>query len=349
MQRMRVKQFQSFLIVLTSLIGLAQILPVQAADKGLTNDVGFSVAAKLPKNQIDPQHSFFDLKMTAGKTQRLQAVVYNATNRDIQIQTAVHTAYTNSNGIIEYITPAKTFDPSLKYRMADLIKIQGNTTITVPAGGSKMVTATVKMPKQPINGVILGGWYFKRLDQKVTGRVKGTMAVTNHYSYVIGTKLTEGQVPAPHLILDKVQGGMSNYHRGIFPYLRNVSAVIVPDLVTATTITEKSSGRVVKTAKQRNVQLAPNSVYRYPILTGETPIKAGKYHLHMTVKNSQHQWRFDKDFIISPQAANKVNNQSVDDAGIRPVWLVVFGALGMLVLGLVGVWIWLFIRKRRQG
>ena len=106
--------------------------------------------------------------MTRGRQQQIQTTIYNVTNADIKVQTAIHTAYTNGNGIIEYVTPTKSYDPSLKYRMDQITKIQGPTTITIPANGSKVVTATVTMPKQAVNGVILGGWYFKRVANKVT-------------------------------------------------------------------------------------------------------------------------------------------------------------------------------------
>ncbi|BDZ31922.1 DUF916 and DUF3324 domain-containing protein [Lactiplantibacillus sp. WILCCON 0030] len=320
-----------------------------ATSTNKSNNIGFSVAAKIPDNQLNKKNSFFDLKMTKGQSETLQTTVYNVTNQDIKVRTAIHTAYTNENGLIEYVTPTKTFDQSLNYKMSDLTTIQGAKTITIPANSSKVVSAKVQMPNRNFNGVILGGWYFKRVDQKVTSDVKGTMNVKNQYSYVIGLKYTVGQVPTPKLKLAKVTVGMSNYHRGIFPYLRNTSVVIVPNLKMATTITSKNSGKVVKTAKKSNVQLAPNSVYRYPMLTGKTKLQAGKYHLKMVVKNSDHKWVFEKDFTITAQAAKRVNEKSVDNSGINVIWFIVFGALGMLILVLLGLWLFFFIKKRRQN
>ncbi|KLD57187.1 hypothetical protein WP50_35650 [Lactiplantibacillus plantarum] len=71
-------------------------------------------------------------------------------------------SYANGNGIIEYVTPTKSYDPSLKYRMDQITKIQGPTTITIPANGSKVVTATVTMPKQAVNGVTVSDTHLKR-------------------------------------------------------------------------------------------------------------------------------------------------------------------------------------------
>ncbi|MCM8608879.1 MULTISPECIES: DUF916 and DUF3324 domain-containing protein [Lactiplantibacillus] len=314
-----------------------------------SNDIGFSVAAKIPSNQLDQHQSYFDLKMTPGRQQKIQTTIYNVTNAEIKVQTAIHTAYTNGNGIIEYVTPAKSFDPSLKYRMSQLTTIDGPKTVTIPANGSKVVTATIKMPKAAFNGVVLGGWYFKRVSNKVTGHVKGSMNIANQYSYVIGLKYTMGKLPAPQLKLDTVTAGMQNYRRGIFPQLRNVSAVIVPKLTLKAKLTSKNSGKVVKTFSQKDVQLAPNSVYKVPILTGTNRLQAGTYHVHLVAQNQDHRWVFDKDFVISTAAADKYNQASVDNSGINVGWFILFGALGMLIVGLIGVLIFLKIRKRRRA
>ncbi|ETY73262.1 DUF916 and DUF3324 domain-containing protein [Lactiplantibacillus fabifermentans] len=350
--------WQKILLVGALVMGLQLVQPALAAKNSSSSNsssvaqsgsIGFSVSAKIPDNQIHKKNSYFDLKMTKGKSQVLKTVIYNTTNRDIKVQTAIHTAYTNTNGVIDYVTPAKTYDSSLLYKMSDITKLQGAKTVTVPANGSKVVSAQVTMPNKNFNGVILGGWYFRRADDKVTGTVKGSMNIKNQYSYVIGLKYTEGTVPSPKLTLEKVTAGMENYHRGIFPYLRNTSATIISNLTMNTTVTSKNSGKVVKKEKKQNVQIAPNSFFKYPLLTGSTKLQAGKYHLHMVVKNSEHRWVFDKDFTISEATANEYNKKSVDNAGINIIWFIVFGALGMLILVLLILWLFFFLKKRRQN
>ena len=331
-------------------LGLSVSLPAKAAkhSQGTQGNVGFSVAAKIPKNQINKKNSFFDLKMKKGQTETLRTVIYNSTNKDMKVQTRINTAYTNTNGSIEYVSPKTNYDSSLKYKMSDLTKINGTKTVTVPANGSKTVSAQVTMPSQQVNGVILGGWYFKRVDDKVTGSVKGAMNMKSQYSYVIGMKYTSGQTPKPNMLLGNVKAGMINYHRGIIAELRNPTAVMIPNLTTKTTITSKSNDQVVKKATRKSVQMAPNTRYDYPILLGDAKLQAGKYHLHMTVKNSDHEWTFDKDFTITAAAAKKYNKASVDNNGISIWWLIGLGALGMLVIVLLVLWLIFFVKKRRQ-
>ncbi|KRO27998.1 DUF916 and DUF3324 domain-containing protein [Lactiplantibacillus fabifermentans] len=335
---------------LVALVGLISFSSGQIQAANVTNNVGYTVKATLPANQINAKNTFFDLRIHAGQTETLRATIYNQTNRDIKVKTAIHTAWTNANGTIDYTNTTNTYDSSLQYPMSTLTKIQGAQTLTIPANGHQVVHATVRVPQTSFNGVILGGWFFKRVDQKVTGTVKGASNIRNAYSYVIGLKYTLGKLPAPTVKLGSVGAGTFNYHRGIIVNLRNPRAIMIPNLTTQTTITNRQTQQVVKKQTQKNVQLAPNTVYRYPLLTGQTALKAGRYHLHMIVKNSSHRWVLDRDFTISASQAKQANAAIGDHQGLS-VWLVLaLGALAMLILVLL---IWLIIvlirRHKRQN
>ncbi|WP_125580252.1 DUF916 and DUF3324 domain-containing protein [Levilactobacillus cerevisiae] len=313
------------------------------------NNIGYNVSAELPKNQINKQNSFFDLKMKSGQTETLKVRVNNISNQDITIKTAIHTAWTNSVGHIDYINPTKSFDPSLRYKMSDISRIQGKKTLTIPAGKSRVVSAVVKVPKSSFNGVILGGWYFKKVDNKVTGNVKGATNIRSEYSYVIGMKYTLGKVPVAAMSLGRVAAGLSNGHQAVFANLRNTSAVIIPNLKMDTTITNRDNNQTVKHLKQSNVQTAPNSVYKYPMLFENTTLKAGNYHLHMVVKNTDRTWVFDRNFTITKAQANKYNHESVDNQGMNIWLLIALGALAMLILILLILLIIYLIRRRRRN
>ncbi|WHQ54917.1 DUF916 and DUF3324 domain-containing protein [Lactiplantibacillus plantarum] len=335
--------------ILVMISGLAAVVPAQAANTDTSNNIGFSVAAQTPRNQIDKQATFFDLKMTAGQTQTLQTRIYNTTNRDIRVAMGIHTAYTNSGGAIEYVTPAKKYDASLQYRVDQLTKIKGPTTVTVPANGSKLVSAQTTMPTKDFNGALLGGWDFKRVDQKVTGEVKGATNISSEYSYVVGIKYSLGTAATPVLKLSDVAAGMVNYHRSIVVTLRNTAAVMIPRVTMKTTVTAKDSGKTVVKATKQGVMLAPNTTFNYPLLLNKQKLQAGTYHLHLVAHNSAHKWTFDRDFKISAATAKTYNQDTVDDNGISIWWLIGLGALGMLIVVLLILWLVLFLKKRRQS
>ncbi|MDV2575523.1 DUF916 and DUF3324 domain-containing protein [Lactiplantibacillus plantarum] len=278
------------------------------------NNVGFSVAAEIPKirfiNKI-----LFDLKMASGQQQTLRTVIYNVTNKDIKVRTAIHTAYTNTNGTIEYINPAKSYDQSLKYRVSDLATIQGERTITIPAEGSKTVAIKVKLPKQPVKWRLVG-WMVKRVDDKVTGVTEKSINVKNEYSYVIGLKLSSGKLPIPNLCLGPVKAGLNNYHRSIIVALRNPVARIIPNLKIRTVIINKRHQKVIIKNTKTGVMMAPNTVFKAPMPLGSQQLQPGDYQLQMTVNNQRHHWRFKRDFHISMTAAQKYNHESIDNKGL---------------------------------
>lgn len=340
---------RGWLVILAAIsLAFVGMFSTEITAHAAANNVGYNVSAKLPNNQINKQNSFFDLRMNSNQTQKLQVRVYNVTNEEINVKTAIHTAWTSAAGTIDYVNSAKSYDSSLRYKMSDITKIQGKKTLTIPAGSSRLVTAEVKIPKTSFNGVILGGWYFQRTDSKVTGNVKGAGNLKSQYSYVIGMKYTMGKVPNPSMSLGKVGAGLSNYHRGVIADIRNTTSVIIPNLKTATTITNRDGGEVVQKAKQENVQMAPNTTYSYPMLYGKTALKAGHYHLHMVVKNTDHEWVFDRNFTITQAQANNYNKNSVDNTGINIWLLVALGALGMLILVLLILLIIYLIRRKRR-
>lgn len=328
------------------LIGLMTVKIVYAANT--PDNIGFSVSAQIPSNQINQGHSFFDLRMSAGQHQQLKTVIYNTTKRDLKVKVGIHTAYTNNNGIIEYVTATKKFDKSLKYQLGKLTKIIGPTTVIVPANGSKTVEAEVHMPDRGFNGVMLGGWYFERIDEKVTSEVTDSMNVHNQYAYVIGMKYTMGKIPKARLLLDSVKPGLENGHQSISSYLRNVSAVIIPDVTLDTTITNRKNEKVVKNIKKSNVQLAPNSLFKYPVMLNDPGMKSGNYHLKMVAKSKSNRWVFEKDFTITVAEAKKYSRTSVDNQSFKVFLWVLVGAIGMLVLGLVVLGI-VYSVKRRIG
>jgi len=346
---MTVKQ-RLFVIVslgLGLLFGTVRESMVVQAAKSTGNNVGYSVSAVLPENQITREHSFFDLKMVSGQQQTLKVRIYNVTNRDIQIETGIHTAYTNDNGVVEYLATAEQFDTSLKYQLGKLTQIKGESTVTVPANDSKIVEAQVSIPKTTFQGVMLGGWYFKRVDEKVTSEVKEAMNVHNQYAYVVGIKYSLGQAPQPKLTLSTIKPGLVNHHQSTIAELRNTTAVMIPDISLKTTVVDRSTHKTVKTVKKTNVQMVPNTTFYYGFLTGTDSLKPGSYHLRMIANNKAHRWVFEKDFTVTKAEVKQVARKSVESNSLNPLWLVVVGAIGTLIVGGLSGWL-IYVIKRRS-
>ena len=123
---------------------------------------------------------------------------------------------------------------------------------------------------------------------------------------------------------------------------------MIPRVTMKTVVTAKDSDKTVVKATKKGVMLAPNTTFNYPMLLNKQKLQAGTYHLHMVATNSDHKWTFDRDFKISAATAKTYNDDTVDDNGISIWWLIGLGALGMLIIVLLVLWLVLWLKKRRQ-
>ncbi|BDZ31027.1 DUF916 and DUF3324 domain-containing protein [Lactiplantibacillus sp. WILCCON 0030] len=327
------------------LAGLAMGQGVRAATKSgrviPTNDTGYSVVVKLPSQQIESKKALFDLRLVAGQSQTLQAVIYNSTDYDMKIAMAIRTANTTASGRIGYMKSAQPAEPTLRYRLTDLAKLAGPKMVIVPANSQKLVTARIVLPQTDFQGVILGAWCFKPVNADGTTPQKKARGKRSE----VRLKLTVGQVPTPNVKLLNVKAGSYHSHQAVYPVLENSTATIISHLTVQTTITAKKSGKVVKRWRQSSVTLAPNSTFSPAIILRKAGLKPGDYQLKMRLHNRDHRWVVQRDFKLDATTAEKVNADAIKRSGIGGHWLVLFAMAVVFIVGwLVMVW-----RKHRRN
>ena len=66
------------------------------------SEFNFAVDFELPANQIDKNKTYINVRMEPGKTQEIPYTVFNRTDKSVIVETLIHSATTNSNGVIEY-------------------------------------------------------------------------------------------------------------------------------------------------------------------------------------------------------------------------------------------------------
>ena len=66
------------------------------------SEFNFAVDFELPANQIDKNKTYINVRMEPGKTQEIPYTVFNRTDKSVTVETLIHSATTNSNGVIEY-------------------------------------------------------------------------------------------------------------------------------------------------------------------------------------------------------------------------------------------------------
>lgn len=118
--------------------------------------------------------------MEPGKTQEIPYTVFNRTDKSVTVETLIHSATTNSNGVIEYGESKSKFDETLSYDMKNLAKTVGE--ITVPPQSAVTETLSLKAPEKELAGVVAGGITFQEKKENVSN--KSTVGVVNQFSQV---------------------------------------------------------------------------------------------------------------------------------------------------------------------
>ncbi|EAH0768589.1 DUF916 domain-containing protein, partial [Listeria monocytogenes] len=222
------KSFLSLLFIIPLLVTCSNFTEVRAAE----GDVGYSVQAHIPANQIDKRQTYFDLKMQPNQKQTVEIDVMNSSNEEIQVEAAINYASTNRTGVIDYTKNDLTKkDKSLEYPLPELAKIPDDQKLlTIPVNGKKTVQVMIEMPAESIDGVVLGAVEFKKKNTKETKKTKG-VSLKNEYSYIVGMQLAESDKQVkPHMNLLSIKPALLNYHTAIVANLQNDQPVILENL-----------------------------------------------------------------------------------------------------------------------
>lgn len=306
--------------------------------------VQYSVNKVKNEKEIDPESSYFDLQVKPGDELTIQAVIYNAEDKDINVQQEAYTTFTNSNGEISYTSALKPdeYDKSLKVKFSDIAKVDTENPQPVAANGEAKVSMTLKIPDDAKDGVILGSWYFEKKDQvKKDEQAASGISINNKYSYAIGVKITvDKEIEKPNLNLLGAAAGLNNYRKVVNVSIQNDQPAIVSKLTFDASVTKKGSKKVLYKNDKGEVTMAPNSHFDYPLFLGDQKFKPGKYTLHLTAKTSDSKWKakswsWDKDFTISSKQANKVNQKAINDPKPKlSIWWVV-AAIGLSAIVII--------------
>ena len=334
----------TFILLLTTLFGA---LPLGVhADEG---NVGFSVRAVLPDNQVNSDVTYFDLRMTPSQQQTIQVEVINDSSEETTFDVNVNQAYTNQNGFIDYEKPDGVFDESLKYPINDVVKYEKE--VTVPAKASKLVDVEITMPAEEYDGQILAGI------QVVKDPNRGedtTGQITNLFAYVIGLRLTETDVAVQReLKVDGVSGDVAFGTSAVVATMINPTMDAIGKLNYEGIVYQK--GKKDSTTEEfsyvgKEMSMAPNSVYDFAIDLGKNEMASGDYVLELQVSDAKDNvWNFTEEFTVTAKEAKAINQIVIPTApnGGMPGWFAIVAgvAAGLVVFGLL----LLALRKRKKA
>lgn len=315
-------------------------IPAQHAQAEETNS--FSVKAILPDNQASSV-TYFDLQMSPKQKQTIIVELTNQSDEEITIEAVANTAVTNDMGYVDYSIPNTKPDKTLKYPFADIVT-ESAKEVTLKPKETKPWTATIQMPADEYEGIILGGLHFQeKQDDNEKKKAEEDVQIKNEYAYVIGVKLTEIPVVVePELELNDIQPTTKNYRNVVEFNLQNTKPTLVGGLSVDAKIYKKGDEEVLHESKRTDLSMAPNSNFDYSVDWENEKLKAGDYKLHVVAKTADDKWEWTENFTISGDDAKKANDKAL---GLEKdyTWMYIVGGVLLLLLIITATY---FIGKR---
>lgn len=287
-------------------------------------ELRFSVETEIPENQIDKTKTYFDLMMKPDQEQILKVRAANSTDENLVIDVSVKSATTNSNGVIEYGESLTALDKSAPADLSEIIQLKdGGESVELPAKSEK-VDETKDKQKENTNG----------------------LAIENRYAYTVAVLLRENEtVVQPELSLEKVEPTQRNARSVISATLLNHEAAYLQSMKVTANVKNKKTNNVILEKEQEDMQMAPNSIFNFPIPYEENEMEAGTYVLAMTVEGSGKKWQFTKEFTISKEEAKTFNEK---DATVKKTESkLIYLLIGLLLLLLI-ICLFIILRLKKQ-
>lgn len=321
-------RYLKFFILMCMWILLCSAIPVLAKE---SSEVEFAVKAVIPDNQTDQDRTYFDLMMKASQKQTIEVEIWNLTDQEIQIETQIHSAATNGNGVIEYGGRNVMPDENLPHQMEEIVTC--DELVTVAPNDITLLKLNIQMPKEKYKGILAGGIIFKMAGDDEIEQIESTdgFAIQNTYSYVIGIVLRESKKELkPELVLNDVFYGEKEGNMIISANIQNIMAAYVNDLEVDARITRKGTkGTLYQTTKE-NMRMAPNSGLDFQIDLKGTSLNEGEFTLYINASTTEKGWNWEKDFTIGSDIAPAEEPHAYDEKNTVYLWL--FAAVPILLL-----------------
>ncbi|BDR57329.1 DUF3324 domain-containing protein [Xylocopilactobacillus apis] len=306
-----------------------------------------------------------------GSTVRTTVLITNQSKKERSFRISAYTGSTNDSGGITYSVLKPTMDSSQKIDFRSLFP-NNDVIVKNPSSdvnnGQVAVSLVAKIPNKEFKGTILGGINVKAYDP-TEKQSKKQQSLVNKFSYVIpvifnincsyehneftgkDTLRLGNVVPQVEMIGRNAQANMQ-------VSVSNTKPGIISNFRTHTVITKKDNSKMRTVADTESNQMAPNSVWKYPVKWGDQAIQSGTYHITMKIRvdgdtpvpdktsvNKKYDYKMEKDFTITGAQADQLNRQM----GIKPNYLWLWILLGVLAVLLIILVVWYFARRTKKN
>ncbi|EPH96836.1 hypothetical protein D920_02001 [Enterococcus faecalis 13-SD-W-01] len=341
-----------FTIFISSLI-LTILSQINLMEADAASGAGFTMQAVIPENQRTDV-TFFDLLVQPNLEQELSIIVQNLEEHPITVVVSPNDSFTNNNGLIEYTKriAGDEYVHSSALRFSDVV-VDEEIEKEIPALEEAEFQFTIQMSEESYKGTVLGGFYATRTDEQeaeVTEVSQG-MSIQNKFALVLGIRLQEEEELSvlPDLELAGAGASLSDGLGRIHANLNLKQPTILTQMNVEARVYKDGELRYERSAE--NQQMAPLSNYNFQIPVSEDGIIPGDYVMRVAASTEEHQWDFEKEFTITVDDANNVNDQSLlsDQLRQRDLMRYLLMALIALVVLLTGIIIWILVKRKKSS
>ncbi|MBO0454755.1 DUF916 and DUF3324 domain-containing protein [Candidatus Enterococcus murrayae] len=309
-------------------------------DKKNRDTMGFTVETVLPSNQVDPSRSFYFLKVVPGEVQRVQLKITSTRKEARTVKVSLNDAVTSSEASIDYGVDKPELDDTLKNPVTAIVKVPEEfKEVTVENYEEKTIELEITPPQEAFAGIKLGAVRLIGIPNSSESKKTGLKVETG---YTIGMVLTEDATQynsGGELHFKNADVLLSNGSKVVGISLQNDQPKMIDQLKMSVKIRKKGSDKVLYEKKGEDLSVAPNTHFTYQVPLGLENVEAGKYSVEIVAQNEEKTWKWTKEVSITNDAANKLNEETVDKV-ITPSWvpiatIVLAAALLVLVIALI--------------
>ena len=317
-----------------------------------------------------PDNLWYD-NVKPGSKIPVSVLITNQSKESRNFQVSAYTASTNDSGTITYSLVKPKMDSSQKVDFRTLFK-NNEVNVKVPGkdtnNGQVAVTLIAQVPNNSFSGLVLGGLNIYAYDP-TNKQKKSQTSLVNKFRFVIpvafevNTSFEKQRVKKQDALkLEAVVPYVETQGRdnvvNVKAGIHNTKSATVGNFQTYAAVTRKGEKKIQATASTEANQIAPNSVWNFPILWGDQGVKSVTYHITVKfrstnngpVKNTtpvskKYDWKLEKDFTITGAQANQFNRQ----LGIKPNYLWLWITLGVLLAILIILLVWYLARRTKKN
>ncbi|EHZ0460790.1 DUF916 and DUF3324 domain-containing protein [Enterococcus faecalis] len=316
------------------IISLLSLIGFSLTGVATENQADFSVNAEQSAYQVDKSKTYFDLSLPVNEAVPLVIHVTNNSEEAIEVAGELSPATTNINGVVEYGKTQNQLTSSVPFDITKVASFEKEKQTIAPKQTVDFVV-NVSVPTKDYAGVVAGGITLRDVTEEKTSD-ETTGMFKNKFAYAIALLVHGDKKPVENAVmLKEVTPTQVNSRNVVSAAIENKTANYINKVSIEASVTD-ASGKEVLSEKKEDMQIAPSSLFQFPIYYEKQAMKAGKYTLTMTVRSEKQEWQLKKSFTITEEKATALNKTDVSKKKeSRNIQWLVLGLVGVIFLLLI--------------